>query len=280
MYHSITFGSMNTWDDWHLVPSSRPVIAPPKPKTQYVDIPGADGSIDVTEALAGRPVFGDREGSIELIVLNEFNVEAHGIDNYDYNWVDVFSGIMQYLHGRFMRMVLEDDPNYYYEGRFEVESWTTGQYNSSITIGYHLAPYKFLSSTTITANDLEVGGLTVNSITNPTTVSEISAEAMVRSNSYREFTSGETIRMSGNEHEFDILLYKAKTASGIQKYVPSSQIVANSFVFPRFTDGTNDGYFRINVNRKYDPTGERVSDKEIQRIANSILFHHYSEGVL
>ena len=28
-YHSVVFGEKNTWDDWHLVPSSRPVINPP-----------------------------------------------------------------------------------------------------------------------------------------------------------------------------------------------------------------------------------------------------------
>ena len=46
MYHSITIGSKNTWDDWYLIPSSRPVVNPPKPKTKYIDIPGADGHLD------------------------------------------------------------------------------------------------------------------------------------------------------------------------------------------------------------------------------------------
>ena len=44
MYHSITFDNeKNTWDDWHLIPSSRPLVAPPSIKSNYVDVAGVDG---------------------------------------------------------------------------------------------------------------------------------------------------------------------------------------------------------------------------------------------
>ncbi|MBE6724980.1 MAG: hypothetical protein E7576_07270 [Ruminococcaceae bacterium] len=138
MYHSITFGNKNTYSDWHLVPSSRPVVDPPKPKTQYVDIPGADGSIDLTESLAGRPVFSDRQGSFEFIVLNDFN-----LDNYSYDWNSVYTAVLSYLHGKRMRMVLEDDPTYFYEGRFSVNGWKSDANNSKITIDYVVGPYKY-----------------------------------------------------------------------------------------------------------------------------------------
>ena len=32
MYHSITIGDKNTWDDWKIIPVSRPVVAPPVEK--------------------------------------------------------------------------------------------------------------------------------------------------------------------------------------------------------------------------------------------------------
>lgn len=139
MHHSITFGDKNTWTDWHLVPTSRPVINPPEVKTQYVDIPGADGSIDLTESLAGRPAFSDREGSIEFVVLNDFD-----IDGYNYNWITVYTDVMEYLHGKSMRMVLDDDPEYFYEGRFRVNSWKSDANHSTITIDYRVSPYKYL----------------------------------------------------------------------------------------------------------------------------------------
>ena len=133
MYHSITFGDKNTYDDWHLVATERPCVAAAVPKTRYIDIPGANGSIDLTDALAGRASLSNREGSFEFYVLNDY-------DGYD--WVDVYKTVSTYLHGREMRMTLEDDPNYYYEGRFSVNQWKSQKDWSRIVIDYNLDPDK------------------------------------------------------------------------------------------------------------------------------------------
>ena len=131
MYHSITFGEKNTWDDWHLIPSSRPIFNPPKPKTNYVDIPGANGHLDLSEVVSGEVVYEARTGSLEFIV-----------DNGHKEWHDLYSEIMNYLHGKTMRAVLEDDPTFYYEGRFSVNQWKSEPHNSKITIDYTVNPYK------------------------------------------------------------------------------------------------------------------------------------------
>lgn len=132
-YHSITFGDKNTWDDWHLVPSSRPVFNPPAVKTQTLEIPGADGSLDITEAFRGYPLFQNRTGSIEFYVLRGDH----------YKWYDVYSTVMNYLHGRRMKAILDDDIEYYYEGRFSVNQWSSDPDYSKITIDYDVEPYKY-----------------------------------------------------------------------------------------------------------------------------------------
>ena len=43
MYHSITFGNKNTWNDWHLIPTSRPVFGLPSLKKKTLDIQGGAG---------------------------------------------------------------------------------------------------------------------------------------------------------------------------------------------------------------------------------------------
>lgn len=131
MYHSITYGEKNTWDDWHLIPSSRPVFNPPATKTQYVDLPGGNGQIDLTEALTGYPVYENRTGSHEFYVENGYK-----------EWSDLYSEIMNYLHGKSMEAFLEDDPYYVYVGRFEVNEWKSDKWNSIITIDYNVYPYK------------------------------------------------------------------------------------------------------------------------------------------
>lgn len=135
MYHSITFGEKNTWDDWHLVPSSRPVFSPPEQKLMQIDIPGGDGILDMSESLTGYPIYNNRKGSIEFIVMLG--------DNYG-DWSTRYSDIMDYLHGRTRRAVLEDDKEFFYEGRFTVSDWTSNNdgTGSRITIDYDIAPYK------------------------------------------------------------------------------------------------------------------------------------------
>ena len=145
MYHSIIFYpsvdyifsspsySKNTWEDWHLIPSSRPVVNPPTPKTTYIDVPGGDGIIDLSTALTGYPIYNNREGSWNFIVANGYE-----------NWCDLYGNILEYLQGKKMIAILEDDPNYYYEGRFYLSNWTSNAdgTGSTVTIDYNVNPYK------------------------------------------------------------------------------------------------------------------------------------------
>lgn len=132
MYHSIIFGDKNTWADWFLIPTSRPVFNPPVPKTKFVDIPGADYHLDLSTSLTGDIAYEARKGSFEFIV-----------DNGHKEWADLYSEIMDYLHGKLLKATLEDEPVYYYEGRFEVNEWKSERYNSKIVIDYTVAPYKY-----------------------------------------------------------------------------------------------------------------------------------------
>lgn len=139
-YHSITIGDKNTWDDWHLVPTSRPKFNMPSIKSNYVDIPGSDGVLDLTTALTGRPTYGNRQGSFEFLVMNDYG-----------NWYDRYSTIANYLHGRTFQAVLNDDPMFYYEGRFSVNEWKSEKDWSRIVIDYNVGPYKL---TTLAAGEL------------------------------------------------------------------------------------------------------------------------------
>lgn len=144
-YHSLTFtldgwGTKNTWDDWHLVPTSRPLVNPPTQKTNYVDIPGANGSIDLTGAVVRYPVFNDRSGSWEFIVVNDYD-----------SWDEKFSEVADWLFGRNMKVILDDDPGFHYVGRFTLNNWksnTNGTW-SNLTINYTVGPYKLSNETTL-----------------------------------------------------------------------------------------------------------------------------------
>lgn len=131
MYHSITFGIKNTWDDWKLIPSSRPVFNPPSFKSSYINVPGVDGFLDLSTTLSNKPLYGNRTGSFEFIVYDQ-----------ETRWEELYANIANYLHGQQLWAVLEDDAGYYYDGRFIVNQWKSDPDYSKIVIDYVVQPFK------------------------------------------------------------------------------------------------------------------------------------------
>lgn len=150
MYHSLNFEMLppkigramkfNTYKDLFLVPTSRPVINPPTVKTKQIEVPGANGIIDLTESLTPYPVYNNRQGSIEFAVLNEKKLSG----GKEMQWQTLYSKILNMIHGRRAKVILEDDPGWYYEGRWAVNNWTSNADGtwSNITLDYDLYPYK------------------------------------------------------------------------------------------------------------------------------------------
>lgn len=149
MYHSITFTfgdgtTRNTWEHWKLIPTSRPVFAPPKTKTKYISVPGTYEDIDLTEAIKGYPVYENRTGSFEFIVDNigstRDRAELHEF------WYRDMLGV---LNGKKAKAVLEDDPCHYYEGRFFVTGYSPEAHWNKVTIKYEVVPYKLRITTSV-----------------------------------------------------------------------------------------------------------------------------------
>ena len=137
--HSLLIGERHTWRDWHLVPSSPPMIVPAKPRTRYIDIPGRNGRLDASEFLGGI-TYDDREGTWQFIIDPETDIDG----GYIYHFETIYSDIMQYIQGKRLNVVLVDDPAYYYNGRLYVDSISSEDSNRTITIHYTLDPFKRL----------------------------------------------------------------------------------------------------------------------------------------
>lgn len=130
MYHSIIISGRNTFTEWGMVPTSRPVVSPPEVKTTYVNLPASNGILDYSDLLMGSVPFGQREGSWEFALRP------------GRTWASVYSSIMNYLHGRRHTVILEDDPAFQYSGRLSVNAWKSDPKYSLITIDYNLDPFK------------------------------------------------------------------------------------------------------------------------------------------
>lgn len=133
--HSVYFDDYNSWDTWHLVPSSRPTPSIPEPRTNFVTIPGRNGSLDLSEALTGGMIYEDRELDMEFIVLDQ-----------GMYWMDVYQDVVSKIHGKRMKIRLVDDPEYYYMGRVTVGEFTSNSDYSSISVNCQLEPFKYKDS--------------------------------------------------------------------------------------------------------------------------------------
>lgn len=141
MYYSLTFGGeKNTWDNWHLIPSTPPMIPAPEPVTNLVDIPGRRlGPLDLSLFPFNRISYKRITGTWDFL-RDTTNTSMRS---------NMYEEIRHYLHGRYMKVSLEEDPNHYFMGRFFVGVPSNGRGPTGISIGYDLEPMRFNQNGTI-----------------------------------------------------------------------------------------------------------------------------------
>lgn len=131
--------SFHSWNDLYLVPRGKPVVEQPPVKTNTIEIPGANGDIDMTDIPLGFPTYGKRTGTWEFVL-------AH--DQSGWSWEEGYSRILERLHGKRMHVILDDDRSYFYTGRLSVNGFKSEDMCDVVTIGYNLNPFKQMIWTT------------------------------------------------------------------------------------------------------------------------------------
>lgn len=127
---NIRIGEKKTFDDWGLKLETM-VIGFPEAKTNLIDIPGADGNMDLTEAL-GEIAYKNRS--------LEFTFSAIG--NHE-NWHGLCTDVANYLHGKKMKIILDTDSYYYYIGRLSLDTSKTDDVLHELVITGDVDPYKY-----------------------------------------------------------------------------------------------------------------------------------------
>ena len=122
----------NTWYDWRLILTKKDVT-PPEPKTNYVNIDGMDGSLDLSETLSGEVTYNDRTVSASF-------------------WTDygtrkdrerLLRDIRLSLHGKKMRIIEPDDPDHYFYGRVRIKSQSNNLAYAEFTIEAVCDPWRY-----------------------------------------------------------------------------------------------------------------------------------------
>ena len=127
------FALSETIEHAKIRPEKIPVIDAPKPRTNYVTTPGANGALDLSEVLSGgNGVYYDNpEGEWGWVIEDEFFDEAEDIFKLVVNTLNGIKATVQTKHG------LGDS----YNGRFTVSGLDISEDKASFRIGYVIDPW-------------------------------------------------------------------------------------------------------------------------------------------
>ena len=127
----ILFGDKHSYKDWNMILVSKDV-ATPEPKTNNIEIPGADGVIDLTEALTGDIKYNNRKLTFEFAIRREFGKH-----------LAIQSKISNYLQGKKLKIIIDDDKSFYYIGRCIINKFQSDNTIGKLIIEVDAEPYKY-----------------------------------------------------------------------------------------------------------------------------------------
>lgn len=104
----------------------------PEPMTVTTEIPGKNGVLDQSEAVAGFITYREREFEL-LYTLMADNEEDYNVK---------LDNIRNKLHGQKRKIILSSSPDFYYEGRIFAEEEPQSSFFSEITLTGTAYPYK------------------------------------------------------------------------------------------------------------------------------------------
>lgn len=132
----VLFGEYHSFDDLHLILSEKEIGAP-QVKTQMLDIPGGDGALDLTDFF-GEPKYDNVQHKFTFTTIRPRS-----------EFLSQYSAIKNAIHGKKVRIVLDDDPAFFYMGRCDVSSFKNEKNIGTITVTCDCEPYKYKTEETV-----------------------------------------------------------------------------------------------------------------------------------
>ena len=122
----IRFGTKWVHSDYGLIVAPY-AITMPEPQTNFVEIPGRDGALDLSEAF-GTIRYADRIIPLTLYARAPFDV--------------LISSLAADVHGRRMNVIFDRDPTYYYDARMTIEDVERHWGYCELSLECRVKPYK------------------------------------------------------------------------------------------------------------------------------------------
>lgn len=129
MLDSVKFNDVDMYEKYGFILATK-TIGPAEPQTKYVDVPQRNGSIDLTESLTGSVKYSDRTITMTFVYLGD-------------KFTDLVSKFSETYHGQKVKIIFDDDLNYYYEGRLEIKSTESRTAAKKISVSATCEPIKY-----------------------------------------------------------------------------------------------------------------------------------------
>lgn len=147
--NGVYFGNVHSYEDLHLILAPF-TPAPAEPQTNFLQVPGRNGLLDMTEA-NGEVKFNSRE------FVFTFTVAPGDTLTFD----ERVSVVSNALNGLRCKITLERDPDYYWEGRCAVSEYDQDKNIGQIVVSATVDPYKLKRNATVVSIALSNGEQTV-----------------------------------------------------------------------------------------------------------------------
>ncbi|MDL2224683.1 hypothetical protein LJC20_00520 [Eubacteriales bacterium OttesenSCG-928-M02] len=134
--NQITFGEKQSYNDWGVILSSWSLTGAAA-KTEYIDVPAADGTLDLTEVLAGEPRYNDRT------LTCKFTFPPPRTE-----WERIRQAIANYCNGQRMKIWVPDCPDYYLVGRVSVDTLTRNRGYALLNVTAACEPWLYKNDPT------------------------------------------------------------------------------------------------------------------------------------
>ena len=118
-------------------------IGSPAIKVQKIDIPGADGDLDMTDYFGGAK-YENVKHKFEFVT-----VAAHK------DYLPLFSRIKNAIHGKKGRIIIDGDPSFFYLGRCSVSAFTNDKGAGFVTVECDCEPYKYKTAKTVVSQAVD-----------------------------------------------------------------------------------------------------------------------------
>lgn len=119
-------------------------IPAPTPQTNFVQIIGRDGSVDLSEAIGLH--YNSRVWDLDFKCFNP-----------TVNWHTLTSQVMNAIHGKRLNFEFDDDPDYFWTGRVSVSSYVSNHGTGNLKINITSDPFKYKKLSTIVTKNASAG---------------------------------------------------------------------------------------------------------------------------